>query len=617
MNLRRCLLMLLLVFTSQTIFASDTNGMIGEVVPEEYPTVEALDSAIIPQRDSLALARRLWGITEFSAPPQNPPVRQVGERDFFWVSNAGQNRVVEIEAELIAVGRFVYVWVQTGSRRPPAQAEAFARVFDEEIYHQARELWGEESNPGIDGDPRVYAVFARGLSSGTLAYYSSQNSLPASIAPRSSEHDMLVFNLDVIWQMDDPEIFGTGAHEFQHMIRDHVDTNEDGWLDEGSSVFTEMVLGFDSSGFLLEAFRAAPDTQLNYWEGSAEDYGASALFISYFYQRYGASALTRLSAEPLDGLRGMDAVLKELGAPGVDSFFADWAVANYFQESSGLFSYPDFVPRGSARLNQTVRALPHQVSDTLPQYAADYYKLLGLSGTVNIAVDMPDTVSLLPTTPDQGSRFWYSNKADQSDTTLTRQFDLSGVSRATLNYRVWYDIEELWDYGYVLVSTDGGATWDILSTPQMNASNPNFTAFGAGYTGRSLRWLEESLSLDAYAGREVLIRFEMITDDATVEMGLALDDVSIPEIGYFSDFEADDGGWSSSGWILTDNRLPQRAWAQIAYRRDGAVQVERWLLPAGPRQITLPADEDVILIVAPFAPLTIIPLKYTLMIGSQ
>ena len=36
-----------------------------------------------------------------------------------------------------------------------------------------------------------------------------------------------------------------------------------------------------------------------------------------------------------------------------------------------------------------------------------------------------------------------------------------------------------------------------------------------------------------------------------------LDDVSVPEINYATDFEADDGGWQGSGFVRVENILPQ------------------------------------------------------------
>jgi hypothetical protein len=165
-----------------------------------------------------------------------------------------------------------------------------------------------------------------------------------------------------------------------------------------------------------------------------------------------------------------------------------------------------------------------------------------------------------------------------------------------------------------MVSTDDGATWDILETPHTTRENPHNNAYGPGYTGQSGGWLAESLSLDAYAGQEILLRFEMITDDAIVQPGMAVDDVRIPEIGYSSDFESGDGGWQPEGWIMIDNVLPQQTWVQaIQFGSDG-VTITRWLA-YGEGEWTLdlvPGVREVTLAVSPFAPVTTVDARYTL-----
>jgi hypothetical protein len=151
---------------------------------------------------------------------------------------------------------------------------------------------------------------------------------------------------------------------------------------------------------------------------------------------------------------------------------------------------------------------------------------------------------------------------------LTQSFDLSSVGGATLSYWVWYDIEENWDYAYVEVSTDEGQTWQILETPSGVGTNPNGNSFGWAYTGQSgygdqPEWIREEIDLSDYAGQQVLLRFEYITDDAVNRPGLVLDDVRIPEIGYSSDFEAGGGGWKPAGFIHHANVLSQRWMVQM------------------------------------------------------
>ena len=104
--------------------------------------------------------------------------------------------------------------------------------------------------------------------------------------------------------------------------------------------------------------------------------------------------------------------------------------------------------------------------------------------------------------------------------TLTRAFDLTGLSQATLEVWLWYDIEEDWDYAYIEVSTDAGQTWDILRGQYTTDSNPNGNSFGHAYSGKSGSadeapdWVEEEIDLAPYVGQEILLRFEYITDGA-------------------------------------------------------------------------------------------------------
>jgi hypothetical protein len=65
------------------------------------------------------------------------------------------------------------------------------------------------------------------------------------------------------------------------------------------------------------------------------------------------------------------------------------------------------------------------------------------------------------------------------------------------------------------------------------------------------------VNLSQFAGQEVQIRFEYVTDAAVNGEGFLLDDVAIPEVSYFEDFENDEGGWEAAGWVRIQNVLPQ------------------------------------------------------------
>lgn len=593
----------------------------------EYPTLAALEAAVVPLADPVELAQRLRGVREIPKPPESAPVRKVGSQQLFWVINTAENREFQVAAALRIIGEHIYLWVEEGAPVSDSDLQALANAFDTRIYDEVRTIWGSEAIPGIDGDERVHGLFAYGMGASTLAYFASRHTFPKEVYPTSNEHEMFFFNLDATGStnLDTPQMESTIAHEFQHMIRANIQDNDALWLNEGFSTFTELAL-FGSHSFAFN-FLNAPETQLNTWSEDGPrlpHYGAALLFVTYFYERYGLAGLQQLSEDPGTSLDAVAATLNRLGEPGINEFFADWVLANAIQDTSladGRYGYNLMSGISPPPPITTIAAYPYSSERTLSQYAADYYAVTALNEMreITLVLNAPEAVRLIDTEAASGQWMWYSNRGDLSDMRLTRAFDLSNTARATLNYRVWYDIEDHWDYGYVMVSADDGMTWAILTTPHSTSVNPQSLGFGAGYTGESDGWLNESLSLDAYAGQNILVRFEVIHDEGIVQPGMALDDISIPEIGYSSDFETDGGGWLAEGWLRTDNRLPQGVWVQVAQRTGDQLEVSRQAAPLADQWTVklLPGVEQVLIAVSPYAPVTTVPMTYTLKVLGQ
>ncbi len=582
-------------------------------------TLRQLEETVIPEADIVDLARR-FNAVDVDSIHVVVRVYQIGDQDTFYVSNTDANTMSKITARLVAMGDHAYIWVEGGGDFPQSDLDWLTRSFDTQVYEPTRELWGSEASPGVDGDLRIHILFSTGLSPGTVAYFARRHSFPAAVANRSSQRELMIVNLEHF--RDDlvrDDLISVLGHEFQHMIAHNLDSNEDSWLNEGMSTFTEYYLGFGTSAGAADAFFANPSTQLNSFGLFAvgiADYGAGFTFLTYFYERLGLEALQMLSSDPANGLVAVDDVLREFGQPDVDTFFADWVLANLLQDPSLTaegYGYESLDGTTSA----SVRKGSVSMGNVLPQYATDYYVFDEVAdvGSLQISLDLPETTSLVSVDTDGSNTLWYSNRGDVSNMRLTQAFDLTEVEQATLNFRTWYEIEEGWDYAYVTVSSDGGEHWDVLSGNHTTTYDPQANAYGPGYTGYSDGWVEEYISLNDYTGRPILLRFEQITDDAVNEAGMVIDDVSIPEIGYSSDFEIDSGGWQSEGWILTNNLLPQDAWVQVIYNNaDGQFDVQRWRASEGSSwQLDLnPETRLVVVAVSPFASVTTIPAVYTL-----
>ena len=187
----------------------------------------------------------------------------------------------------------------------------------------------------------------------------------------------------------------------------------------------------------------------------------------------------------------------------------------------------------------------------------------------------------------------------------------------SLNYHAWYDLEEGYDFVYLSASTDEGRTWQILTTPSGTAEDPTGNSFGWGYTGVSGGWIEEQVNLSQFAGQEVQLRFDYITDAAVYGSGFLLDDLSIPEIGYSTDFEDGDAGWQAQGFVRLQNLLPQ-TFRLALIEKGGNISIQNFELDGNnvleiPLHIGKQVDEA-ILVVTGTTPFTRQPANYTFQI---
>jgi hypothetical protein len=604
----------------------------------DHPTANALAAARMPHHDRIAMSAQLLGITDLPVPPAAPAPYAVGTEEQFYARVADFARVETFSAAVRAIGDHLVVWTDVRADMTATDAAAVAAAFDERVYDAVRALWGSERTPGIDGDPRLHVLFIQaGQDTGYAAYYAREHGYPARIAPFSNEREMFIFNLDALGDFNVDVITSVLAHEFQHLIRDHVQPTLDNWLDEGYSMFTQHTLFGDFAAAL--AYLEHPDTQLNAWNdiGSnrAANYGAALLFTTYVHQRYGLPVLQAASSIDTGfGLDALDQALQAEGASGINEIFADWVLANALQDTSisdGRFGYatlPPNLPRPATVASTS--QYPFTYTGSARQYSADYIALDTLPDTrvLTIRLTMPDTVPLIDTqsTATVGAQciaplqdndelengLWYSSRGDESAPTLTRAFDLRGVSSATLRYRVWYALEPSFDFGYLLVSADSGASWDMLTTPAMTTDMSSGINYGAAYNGTSDGWRDETVDLSAYAGRDILVRFAALSDDSITLAGMAIDDVQLEAVGYSADFEGDSGGWSGEGWVWVQNQLPQRAWVQAIQHTSGEAVMTRWLADGDDEWLLVLADdvERVTLVMSPFAPVTLAEVDY-------
>ena len=512
-----------------------------------------------PERDLYRLAAELTltGAEEIEKVVNPEPVSYAeGRQDTFWLIDLLDLKVHSSLFELRLVTPHAYWYFEEGQSIRQSAIERSAALFEGEIYPRITAAFGHEWSPGVDNDPHLNIVNAR--LKGVGGYYSSSDEYPVSVNQFSNQREVIYINTGAI-PVDSPTYLEVLAHELQHAVHWNADPSEETWVNEGLSELASTIAGFDQSN--IHRFLRSPPTSLVHWPlsplSSVPNYGAASLFMHYLVENYGGiSGVIPLLEEPGDGISGINAYLKTSGYNATfRDLFRDWAVANFLDENRGPYGYSGLEVK--TRVTQVISDFSEFTSQ-IPQYAVEYVELDSFDKSLELQFSATTESDLLPTQLDSRG-CWWGNSGDSINSTLTRPVDLTGLDRATLNYQVWFDLEEDWDYGYLEVSVEGGKRWDILETPNTTAENPIGNSFGMGYTGDSGGWIDETVDLTGYVGQRILLRFQYVTDDTVNGSGICIRGVSIPETG-LSDVNE---GWTAEGFMLTDNRVKQDYIVQV------------------------------------------------------
>ncbi len=545
--------------TPTTIFTPTPTGT-PIPTPTATPTpTPQIDRSLPPDRDLYALAQRLVVKSREPIPrllPLPTESYKEGRKDTFNVTDVLAGRVYQVSATLHLVTDHAYWYVDDDVTFDAKALTESARVFEEKIRPRITQVLGsyEASEPGGSARLSVLHTPLRGVA----GYSSSGDQYPVQVHPHSNQREMLYMDTAAL-ALGSDSYLGTLAHEFTHAIQFWADPTEETWVNEGLAEFGRRIAGY--SPVFEASFLSSPQTSLTVWPvvlaGGAVHYGAASLFMDYLADRYGVDSLRFLLEEPANSTRGVDEYLRKMDAgKSFQNIFADWIVANYLDDpAGGIFSYQS---RDVRVAGGDVVTVPGTATHQVPQYGALYLELPSQTPRVTIRFQGGKDASLFAQDPPGTGSCWWSNSGDSIDTTLTRELMLPAASRLTLEYSLWYSIEQDWDFAYVEVSVDNGATWDILEGEHTSPKGTGINSYGPGYTGSSGGWLRDLVDLSPYAGKEALLRFEYITDESIHGPGLCVTGIAVLEGGLSPGAVVGENAWDALGFVQTNNRVPQR-----------------------------------------------------------
>ncbi len=689
-------------------------------------------------RDIPDLARRLLGWNGDPVIPAPVPIYKVGDTTEFWVTKAGQDAPTRITAELAALTPGIYLWVEQGiatNADDLAQAAAeldvlFAtlRIRDNVggvlVRPQSRDdlsLYSLLGLSDVDNDPHFNILFATDLSRTLLD--NPNDSQPAALVPGgySNEREMFTVNVSAYpgVALNDPAYINILARQYYKRLSRENFPGQDAWLRDAFAWY--MYLSTQGDDLLqadVQTFFAAPDTPLTRLPGATsngQEFAASQLFLRYVEQRFGEGLLRAWFTQTGDGLSALDRLLAQNNLTDMNTglpltardVFADWAMTNALNTAIGDGR---FVYTLEAAAGETAQAAVlkdefnfEQPGLGVPQFGSAYIALTATQAAQFSLIFAGQATSRRLAIPgDPVNRFYWSGSGADRDASLTRPFDLTGVSSATLTFDAWYVLGQPLNYGYVMVSDDGGATWQALFASNTTSANPAGMAYGAAFTGISNPepprpfpylgigldsngititqivadgpmantkvqagdtvagyngkvwagqpnliaflsnfkpgdvlnlyiqrgneffdqevtlgvhptrvftpeplWMPQTVDLSAFVGKTILLRFETISAAEAPDQGMAVDNITLPEVGYRDDAEAGVQGWTLNGWQQISNEVSQRFLVQAAHLTASGAgsSVQRLIAPGdssttGSWDFALQPDEALLLAIS-------------------
>lgn len=588
--------------------------------PSLRPAVPIEEGGLAPDRDLFDLRRR-YGLLSDERPQQTPSRPKVlGDLQSFTVLDLENVATSTVTARLVRLTEHLRVYLAEGlTLDDEALARSLSR-FETHIYPTLTSIMGTPG-PSVDGDA-TFIVLLTPIH-GATGYFSSGDQYPRAVYPNSNEGHLLYIN---------PRQAPPGgrafeavlAHEFAHALMWQRDKTEDAWLNEGLAELGADLVGYPS--LFPMAYLQDSDVPLLHWslspERASRHYGAAYLFLKFLTAgQPPALDVGELVADERNGYASVQGLLSARFGMTFDDQFIAWLVALGRGEAPGLA--PGQRPR--AQRLALAEGQGRSLTGTVAPYGADYIELAG-TGAWRLHFQGSPTLPLIPANVPNGSFIWWSQRGDGLNPRLTRRFDLTGLSQATLSFRLWYDLEANWDYAYVSVSTDEGQSWRALPGRHTTERDPLSRALGPGYTGLSgngptAEWVDEQIDLTPFVGHPVLLRFEVVTDDSVSGPGLALDDIAIPELGFADGAETDDGGWTAEGFVRTDNRTPIRFLARLLEESSQGLRMTD-VVSGGAISGTLDLRDPgrqgtTVLVISALNPATELPASYELLLTPQ
>ncbi len=148
------------------------------------------------------------------------------------------------------------------------------------------------------------------------------------------------------------------------------------------------------------------------------------------------------------------------------------------------------------------------------------------TGTWNTTTE--DYVSAPSSITDSPFNTYQSNEDNRL--ILANPVSLVGAVDAQLTFHAKWNIEAGYDFMQITASSDGGNTWSPLCGKYTVIGSPAQIQGEPLYDSYQNEWVEEQMSLNDYLGQNILIRFQLVSDNFSEYDGFYFDDLQIVQV---------------------------------------------------------------------------------------
>lgn len=365
----------------------------------------------------------------------------------------------------------------------------------------------------------------------------------------------------------------TLAHEYQHNIHYDAVPGDSDYMNEGCSMYAEMLCGYGVSWSHVNSSLYTPDNSLTKWGDQGDinilaDYGQALLWALYLEDNYsppGESFVSHYMEAGIPAEFGINAALAYFESPKTfDDVYYEWNLANYLhsaKKSPYTYNSLDLNPESNPNVDPMN---VHQMKPKFPMsfYGSDFGSTITILGYDTGVIDLApyssdyilfedwDSDAVLYFDGGEASeiaygweligrgkkRALYSDGTDLLNTLIAANAYVD-PSDPELEITTYWDIEDYWDFGFVQVSNDGGLTWASLANEyteeyydpaayfEIVANLPGLTSWSEFITKKG--WVTMNFDLSAYAGENVMIGFRYMTDWGTTYEGWYISNVQV------------------------------------------------------------------------------------------